>query len=463
MLLFHVPASPHPHCTAGTDGGGVYALSAELAVATSDFRNNTAARGAGVAAGCVAEVCVGQLPRDTCDAQTTALLATSFAANAAGLDGGGVYVWNHALDLGTAGSVFEANVAARGASVFAEPSATVLVNGVSEGDGTNPALGLVVGDNRPLAYGVGVASLPDEAEWQAPPTALSAAMAGASLCGVSECVATLRDAFGNTVTTPTVVEIVATSIGAVVDGPQYLLVADGRSAPIASLGIRVTGDAAAIPASVDLTFGFRLVGAPNVTAALTATATPCEPGWGAVGDVFGGWTCAECEAGSYSAAMSWEACRVCEAGTVSVEAGATSCNWCVAGYGWDAAAEACAVCTDGSFSPEETLVEACQGCLDEGLGDGATECAAPLATAASSTPWWVWLAIGLAVIALVACVGAIAWRSSRRKVISHCYIGMVRGVDLSKHLFSLRDVVSDRFSPPGFVMRCCLWQTRTRR
>ena len=415
---------------AGADGGAIYALSVSLSVEATAFALNSASRGGGLAADCEAQVCVGQLPRDTCATQLTNLSGSLFASNHALLDGGAMYVSNHVLDVGTAGSSFTGNDAARGAVLFADPSATVTVDGVDEQEATNLAIGPAIGaGNVPSEYGVGATSSPVEARWLAPPVMLAQAMAGSNVCaGTTGCLVTLLDSFGNTVTTPTVVEIVSQTPGAAVDGPQYLLVAEGVSAPIATLGVRLTGSSLAMVAPVvDLTFGFRLLGAANVTDLVTVSAARCDPGWGAVGDAASGWVCAACQPGSFSASASWEACEACGDGTTTIDAGSVSCDWCTAGYGWDEAAAACVECSDGFYSPDASLETPCLGCADT-TGDGATECESPLATAAASTPWWIWLLIAVGVVALVACVAAVAWKSSRRKVISHYYIGARRWV-----------------------------------
>lgn len=90
--------------------------------------------GAGIDLDCAAEICVGEVPRDTCQVVAANLTGSvSFARNDdADGDGGGVHVSNRALALATAvGTSFVGNFAIRGAAVFSAAGGYVSVNGLS--------------------------------------------------------------------------------------------------------------------------------------------------------------------------------------------------------------------------------------------------------------------------------------------------------------------------------------------
>ena len=218
-------------------GGGIYALSVDLNVTGSAFAANRARSGGAIATDCESEVCIGQLPRDDCATQAMHVGSTRFDRNNASADGGGIHIANHLLRLTTAaGSRFNSNGAVRGEAVFAEPSATVLVDDKSGAGASGALFPVIVGSNgNMLAYGEGIASQPEALAWQeAPVVAAESLMAGTNLCeavGDGGCVVTMLDRYGNTPTIPTVVEIVPTSDGVALTGPRYVLVADGYSDP----------------------------------------------------------------------------------------------------------------------------------------------------------------------------------------------------------------------------------------
>ena len=330
--------------------------------------------------------------------------------------------------LSTATSRFGNNTATRGASIYSDPSASVVVDGNAVQDANTALAASVEPTNTALAYGVGVASPPRLAAWtDLSPLSAGPAMPGSNLCAQG-CVATLGDTYGNVATTPTVVEIAADDPRvAVVDGPRYLLIADGVSSPIPDLAIRLVGDPTALPASVDVLFGLSLVGDPG-GALSTAETIQCQAGYGATVAASGQETTVGCEAclgETFSAGVSWVPCQSCAEGTAADPAtpAATSCDWCAAGFGWDG--DACVPCGVGTFSAAVTLKEPCTGCA-AGLttaGTGADACTAAVDSFLTTTPFWVWIAAGVVLLLLIACVGACAWRYSRRKVISHYYIG----------------------------------------
>lgn len=432
------PPSPPPShllstSTANMTGGGVYGLSTVLNVAGSRFEANFAATGAGLATDCAAEICVGQTPRDTCGSHVTNVTAESaFESNQAAFDGGGIHVRNQAL-VASGDTYFASNMADRGGVIFAHPTATVEVGGLT-GSAINEAE--LSGTNRVLSYGPGVASPAATAEWTAlAPLDTSAVMPGTNLC-VGTCVATLVDSYGNVPTTPTVVEIV-TSIPAMlaVQGPRYILVADGASAPIPDLGVSVVGDDPEVVGSGGLSgvVGLRFLDSAVLGGAVPVDIVPCGPGHGLKTSGEGAsarFWCEPCPAGQFSSATdpSWAACDACLDGTETspTATGATSCDWCDAGWGWDTGENACQVCAEGTFSAAPALEAGCDACTDRLTtdGTGATACTNAVNVGIlGSSPIWLWVAIGVGVVAMVACVGACAWRYSRRKVMSHYYIG----------------------------------------
>lgn len=233
-----------------------------------------------------------------------------------------------------------------------------------------------------------------------------------------------RGQYGNIATIPTVVELLVSSSATVVDGPQYVLVTKGNSDPIASLAILTVGTPMTPEVTTALSLG--LIGGNNASATTLVT-TQCPPGFGAVAEatVEGPslLRCVVCLAGTFAYEGSWEPCEACPVGTTTAPdtGGALGCDWCAPGYGWEG--DACVPCAAGTFAANATYSRPCGACED-GLttsGDGAVVCAAVVAT--GGTPWWVWVVIGVAFVVFVACVAALAWRYSRRQVISHYYIG----------------------------------------
>ena len=84
--------------------------------------NEAVVNGGAIAADCAPEICVGQLPRDTCAAQVSTVASVDFVSNSAER-GAAMHVNNHRLEVNTAGGSFSSNVANSGAVVFAELSA----------------------------------------------------------------------------------------------------------------------------------------------------------------------------------------------------------------------------------------------------------------------------------------------------------------------------------------------------
>lgn len=405
-----------------TAGGGVYALSVDLDVDGTRFDLNTASSGAGLASDCAPEICVGDLPRDTCGTQSTNVTAVVFAANVAAEDGGGAYVSNQAFRIASPGTSFGANVATRGASVFAEPSVVVLVDGLpaAESDATEV---MVSDSNNATAYGPGFASPVAAATWHAGPAVADSSMSGSNLC-TSACVATLADAYGNAPTLPTVVEIVtAGGAAAMVDGPRYVLVTGGFSEPIPSLAVRLVGDATTLPSAATSLVGLQYVGAANVSTPLEVTSTRCRDGYGAVASPDGSLGCAPCGGGTYSDGDSWATCSACATGTTTPPGatGATQCEWCDAGHGWDAAAGACVACVVGTYSNNASRMVPCEFC-GAGLttnGTGATACAIPAAENVDE------LVIIITVVVAVVCVVAVIASCIRKADARHGAIGTV--------------------------------------
>ena len=397
-----------------------------MVVSDSVFEGNTASRnGAGMFLDCAAEICVGELPRDSCDAVAANISGTGFANNTAVGDGGGIHVSNRDLGMATAGTFFDGNAADRGAAVFSIAGGSVFVDGAT-GAGARGALVAVAYDsNAAIAYGAVLASPPSSLSWVNPPVA-GLMMPGDNLCaGGSGCLASMGDDYGNVPTTPTVVHVAVS--GSILSGPQFVLVAGGFSEVIPDLSVRLVGDptSGVLPAIDSIvTVGLRFVDEATYYGAVSMTAAQCGAGSGMMtGD--GTVWCEPCVSGSFSDAVAWAPCQPCAGGymTEPGTTGAEACDWCVPGYGWDGAGS-CVACETGTFSSEATFEIGCNPC-DSGLttsGDGASACA--IVTNEGSTPWWVWLLIGVAVSIVVAIVAVVAWRSSRRKVISHYYIGM---------------------------------------
>ena len=402
-----------------------------MSVSESHFSSNTASAGGAIAADCTPEVCVDNLPRDTCASTVTKVAATWFVGNEATGDGAGLHVARHLLELTAAGTGFVNNTGVRGAAVFAEPTANVTVDG-RVGTLAQDQLLMVanVSSNAALSYGAGIASPPLQGIWEAPPVSPDGmTMAGTDMCGAGGgCVVATIDAFGNTPVIPTVVEIAVTPSGVRLDGPRFVLVAGGSSDPIPSLGVRPVGDPASFPTAVAAVIQLRFAQNGAVAAeseALAVTVTRCGVGYGALGGGSDGWACQPCAAGEFSADQSWQACEPCPVGyfTPAGEVGAEACEWCAAGFGWDSAGGGCELCAAGTYSSGPTFEAPCDGC-DDGLttsGAGANACA--VVSPAVGTPWWIWALIGGAVLVVVVVVGVVAWRSSRRSVISRYYIG----------------------------------------
>ena len=379
-LLIHVPTA------ASSFGGGVYALSVDLAVTASAFTGNAAISGGAVATDCAAEVCVGQRPRDLCASQVSTVASSDFVANLAVDDGAAIYVSNHRLEVTTAGSAFPDNNATRGAVVFADTSATVVVNGLVGGD-ANEALD--AGTSAAFAYGNGLASPPQAAYWLSPPIATGSGfdppMAGSNLCETTNCTISLTDAYSNTVTTPVVVEIVPLSNAvSLLDAPEFVLVTGGQSAVIPAVRIYAVGSLdVPPPPTVVASFGLQHIGSSVTVGVLNASASSCDIGWGAIVDSLAGnaLTCELCLVGTFSNDVSWAACAACEVGTTTVAAGGNSCDWCEAGFGWNSGASACQPCPVDFFSGAATFQSPCQACPGGATTDGstgATACNSPL-------------------------------------------------------------------------------------
>ena len=435
--LFAVVVNPSlsvpPHLfflggAAGLDGGGIFSLSTGVEIVNAVVEGNTADRnGAGVALDCAAEICVGELPRDTCDVIAANLTATALVRNTATYgDGGGIHVFNRGLAVAAAESAFVNNSASRGAAVFGAAGGSVTVDGLS-GNSARAALvsTLGAGSNDAAAYGAVLASPPSSLEWVDPPAG-GVVMPGDNLCGdEGGCVVTMGDDYGNVPTTPTVVNVAVS--GAILNGPQFVLVAGGFSETIPDLSVRLVGEPGALPlANVSAAVALQFVDGDEDHNAVALTVTQCDRGFGMVMTGDSVW-CQSCEAGYFSDGVDWAACEPCAVGyaTEPGTTGAVVCDWCEPGFGWNDDGS-CVTCAVGTFSGGVSFKIGCDPC-DSGLttsGDGASACAIAVASVATpATPWWVWVAIGVAVLIVVAIVGIVAWRSSRRKVISHYYIG----------------------------------------
>ena len=316
-----------------------------------------------------------------------------------------------ALRVQSNGSDFSENVASRGASVYAEPTAVAIVN-EAFGAFANQALLTAATSNVALEYGPGIASPPTTPAWLVSPTGGVAVMAGTNLCDTGfGCVATLADGYGNTVTTPTVVEIVlvqeSSDPEAGLDGPQYVLVADGQSEPIADLRPTVNpmGGTPSIEVvsviSVSFDGGIR---AP----VLTVTSLRCEPGYGAVNTNGAGLVCEPCSPGNYSADLSWGSCERCEAGYASNTTESTTCSLCAPGYGWNAdeGAGTCDPCPIGTFTDAPTWRVPCNGCASGLTTDdvGSIACAIPAGPSSSFDAVVIIVTAAIALVALVALV-----------------------------------------------------------
>ena len=401
-------------------------------MSSSTFDRNEAMFGGGIATDCVAEVCVGDLPRDSCATRATDVSSSRFLSNVA-INGGGIHADNVAVSVASAGSNFTGNYAVYGASAFSDNGGVVTVDGQSLAD-AQAALTAVSGANTvaDAGYGQGIASPPTEILWAVAPAVSAPVMSGTNLCaGNGGCRLSMGDLYGNT---PTVAEVVEVMSSAVVDGPQFVLVSSGESGPIASLSLRQRVDTSlmALPATtvetIELRFAGGLVPASD---SLVVTSTHCGAGFGSIvyTDEAAAVSCEPCQAGTFSDEASWEACLPCPDGysTEPNAEGAETCAWCDAGYGWDAETETCEPCPMGTFASDPSLEVPCAPC-EAGLttvSAGAAACTSAIdAVGFGSTPWWIWAVIAGGVFCLVACVGCCAWRYSRRKVISNYYIGV---------------------------------------
>lgn len=211
-------------------------------------------------------------------------------------------------------------------------------------------------------------------------------MAGTNLCEATACTLTLDDIYANTVTTPTVVEIVPLSDSvAVFDGPEFVLVTDGASPVIPEVRLYAVGSLGSPPnATVAASFGLKHIGSAETVAVLTAAATHCDAGWGAVVDSAAGTTaltCEPCPVGTFSAEPSWAACTGCPPETTTTVPMSETCEWCAAGFGWNPGSSACEACPVDTFSNAPTLNIACEPCPGSATTNGtvgATECTTPL-------------------------------------------------------------------------------------
>ena len=285
------------------------------------------------------------------------------------------------------------------------------------------------GGNVATGYGNTVASSPRDPMWSVSPEDGNA-MPGSNLCGNESCLVTAIDSFDNTVLTPTIVQIRAVDMTelrpVLAVGPAFVLLQNGTSPAIDDIRLRallvpdgttVMTESLSIRVSLLLPEGGDSAGGGVQLSSLT----PCSAGFGAESDGEG-LVCLPCAAGTYSEATSWEGCLPCPAGTTTGGLGDTECAWCIPGWGWDEAAGSCVACAAGTFAANATLQAPCDVC-GSGLttsGDGADACAVAIA---QPTPFWVWIIGGVAVVALVACVGVCAWRKSRLAVITSYYIG----------------------------------------
>lgn len=367
---------------AGRDGGGLYALSAGVDVRDSAFQSNSAQHdGAGIALDCVAEICVGNSPRDACDALAANVSTSLFITNKATTgDGGAIHVSNRQLQIHTASTWFNTSSAVRGAAVFSAADGSVLVDGLA-GSGARAALETITdGNNEPVQYGPGLASPPSALSWEvAPNVAHGAIVPGDNLCaGGSGCVVTMVDAYGNAPTTPTVVEIsVGPDASGTISGPRFVLVAGGFSEPIADLSVHLYGKADVLPSPMTAVIvGLQFVGTSGGGAVVAANATQCGPGYGLATSDDRLW-CEPCPGGTASENLSWDRCLECAAGraTEPGTVGASGCGWCDVGYGQDETGT-CARCEAGTFSGTATLDSGCEPC-GAGLttnGTGADAC-----------------------------------------------------------------------------------------
>ena len=374
------------------DGGGLYSLSTSVDVSKSLFEGNSAFRnGAGIALDCAAEICVGELPRDTCDVIVANLAATGFVNNdATGGDGGGLFVSNRDLAMSTTGTTFDENYARRGATVFSDSDGAVTVDGLG-GDSAREVLAAVVAESNTVSeYGSGLASRSSSLAWVRPPIG-GVAMPGDNLCADSGgCVITMCDDYGNVPTTPTVVNVAVT--GGVLNGPQFVLVAGGFSEVIPDLSVRLVGETGALPFdNAPVAVSLQFVNDDADYDAVSMTAAQCGGGFGMVTGDDTIW-CEPCVGGWFSDGLGWTACQPCPDGhaTEPGTTGAVVCDWCESGFRWDVAGGSCAPCETGTFSSEVTFGVVCEPC-GSGLttsGDGASACAVAV-TSGGSTPWLV--------------------------------------------------------------------------
>lgn len=395
----------------------MFVLSASASVATSLFQANTALFGGGLGSDCVSEICVGNLPRDTCAAQATNVTDTSFDLNSAGAgDGGGIHVANQGLNM--AGALpFSRNWAERGACVFVALGVEVTGDdkGTVRDDGTN-RYGMDTG------YGTAIASPPTALTWTvgltSPPR-----MPGENICDSHDCAINILDAYDNAPTTPTVVEVVNLTPHVVaVAGPQYVLVAAGSSEPIPSLSVRLAVAPTEVTGPVSI--GLSFLDADVVFQPLTFSVAECELGYGLSDD---GSVCEPCPIGLLSTVESWAPCSECDPGTTTGGVGEeVHCDWCAAGYGWDDADEGCRPCLEGEFAANATFREPCVSC-PPGLttdGDTATVCTVPTgAITAGFNP----NVVVIIVTAVVGVAGAVALAVScvRKRDARHGAIGTV--------------------------------------
>ena len=260
------------------------------------------------------------------------------------------------------------------------------VDGETSGSNINAALMAGAGGNMATAYGDGVASPESAAVWLNAPATGAPSMAGTNLCDGVDCRISVDDFYGNTFTFPLVVEIVSLSDGvAVVDSPEFVLVNAGQSPVIPAIRIYAVGDADSAPPDpvVAASFGLQHVGANTSVAVVSVSVSRCEAGWGSVADPLTGTglSCHQCPVGAYSDALSWAACEPCPGGTSSAAVGSSECALCAPGYGWNAAAAACALCPVDTFSDDTTLQMPCQPCPGGATTNGtagAIECTTPL-------------------------------------------------------------------------------------
>ena len=239
------------------------------------------------------------------------------------------------------------------------------------------------------------------ASWMRPP--LGSAMSGRSICPDDGCAIASRDIFGEPALAPVVVALGVEPEGDVIlDGPAFVLVANGREAVVdlamSTPAVLAVADATASTLELSVPAG----GLESVPISTRS----CGAGFGSV-EAAGGETviCQACPSGRYSDVTGWLECTGCFDGLATNGTGATACLSCA-----------------DVFDATNVVLDGCAAAV-VGLGGG--------------TPWWVWVLVLLVVAVLVAVAAAVAWKYSRRKVISTYYIDEDATITIDeKHLRS---------------------------